>query len=156
MESASLRPITDDDLPPVLEMESRLHVAPWSEKHLRAEMEKPYSHILVLTDDETDSRIFGFIVFWLLHEDCQILNVVVDLPYRGQGLAKRMVRQAISLATREGAKRALLDVRKDNLPAVQLYQALGFTITRVQKAYYSNGEDAYQMALELEGEKDSF
>ena len=109
-----------------------------------------------LTDDETDSRIFGYLVMHFLFEDAQILNVVVDLPYRGMGYAQRMIRQGVQEALRRDLKRMTLEVRKGNLPAVQLYQKLGFTITQVRRAYYSNGEDAYLMTLELVGERIEF
>ena len=154
--SMSLRPLTDDDLPALVEIEQKVHIAPWTLDHFRAELEKPYSEVLVMTDDETDAHIAGYIVFWLMFDECQILNVAVDLPYRGLGLAKRMLRQVVTLADKKGVHRIILDVRKSNGAAVQLYQSLGFVISRVQKAFYSNGEDAYGMTLSLIDDKIEF
>ena len=94
METFTLRPIAEDDIKPFLEIEKRVHVSPWTEENFRLELSKPYSHFLVMTDDETDSKIAGYIIYWVLFEDCQILNIVVDLPFRGLGMAKKMVRQA--------------------------------------------------------------
>jgi [ribosomal protein S18]-alanine N-acetyltransferase len=155
-ERFSLRPATEDDLLPIVKIEHKSYQSPWSEENLRAELTKPYSQFLVLTDDETDSQIAGYIVFWMLHEDCQILNVVVDLPFRGTGLAQRMIGHVVSLALKQGFSKITLDVRKSNTPAIQLYQKLKFGITQVRKAYYSNGEDAYQMTLDLRGEPIDF
>jgi ribosomal-protein-alanine N-acetyltransferase len=152
----SLRPLAEDDLAQVVEIERRNHVAPWSEASFRAEIEKPYARAWVLTDDETDSQIFGYLVMHFLFEDAQILNVVVDLPYRGMGYAQRMIRQGVQEALRRDLKRMTLEVRKGNLSAVQLYQKLGFTITQVRRGYYSNGEDAYLMTLELVGDRVDF
>jgi len=154
--SYSLRPATEDDLPRIVEIEAAVHVAPWSGSQFHAEMEKPYCQVLVMTDDETDSVIAGYIVFWLMIDECQILNIVVEPQFRGQGLALQMMRKTISNAARAGMKRAILEVRRSNQPAIQLYQKLGFTITSVRKAFYSNGEDAYQMTLPLEGERVEF
>jgi ribosomal-protein-alanine N-acetyltransferase len=147
MTGHSLRPATPDDLPALLQIERRVHVAPWTLEHFQAELEKPYAQVLVVTDDETDTVIAGYIVFWLMMDECQILNVAVDLPYRGLGYAKEMVRRAVSMAMKKNLKRTVLEVRKSNQSAVQLYQRLGFTITQVRRAFYSNGEDAYQMTL---------
>jgi ribosomal-protein-alanine N-acetyltransferase len=80
---------------------------------------------------------------------CQVLNIVVDLPFRGLGLAKLMLRRAIDRALKEGIGKVTLDVRKSNLPAVQLYQSLNFAIDHIRKGFYSNGEDAYQMTLHI-------
>lgn len=146
----SLRPATPEDVAKILAIEAKVHVAPWDQTHLDSEFSKPYSHFLVLTDDETDEVIAGYIVFWTLFDEAQILNVAVDLPHRGLGYAKLLVRSAINEAVRKGIKRVLLDVRKSNLAAIQLYQGVGFVITHVRKGFYSNAEDAYQMALYME------
>lgn len=146
----SLRPATTDDLVRILEIEQKAHPVPWTEENFRGELTKPYSHFLLLTDDETDSEIAGYLVCWLMYDECQILNLAVDLPYRGLGLAKQMIRKVILLASQKGLKRVALDVRKSNLPAIQLYQGLQFVITHIRKGFYSNGEDAYQMCLTLQ------
>lgn len=150
-EAFSLRPATPDDLKTILEIEHKVHTAPWSEENFKSELAKPYSHTLLLTDDETDSKIAGYIVFWIM-EDAQILNVAVDLPYRGLGFAKKMIRQAITQAAKDGLKRMTLEVRKTNQPAIQLYQNIGFGITHVRRGFYTNGEDAYHMTLSLDAE----
>jgi ribosomal-protein-alanine N-acetyltransferase len=146
---SSLRPLTPDDLEAILAVENRVQVAPWTAEHFRGEWEKPYSRTWVLTDDETDSQVLGYIVFWVLLDECQILNVAVDLPYRGMGHAQRMVRAAIQDGLRSGATKAWLDVRENNVAAVQLYVKLGFTVTQIRRGFYSNGDNAYQMSLPL-------
>lgn len=119
--------------------------------HFRSELEKPYSRVWVLSDDETDQEIWAFAVFWMLFDEAQLLNVVVDLPYRGGGHAQRVIRQGVNDAIRAGLKRISLDVRTTNTAAIGLYQKLGFTVRHVRKSFYSNGEDSYLMALDLEG-----
>lgn len=155
-EPFSVRPATEDDLDTLVEIESRVHVAPWTRASFEAELSKPYAQVLLLTDDETDSKIAGYIVFWNLLDEAQILNVAVDLPFRGQGHAKSLVRQVVSIASKKGSKRMVLDVRKSNVGAIQLYQGLGFSIVHIRKNFYSNGEEAFQMALELAGERVDF
>jgi ribosomal-protein-alanine N-acetyltransferase len=145
----SLRPATEDDLPTLAEIEKRVHVAPWTTEQFQEELEKPYSQFLLLTDDETDAVIAGYCVAWKLFDEFQLLNIAVDLPHRGLGYAKRMLNHLASQAHREGLKRVILDVRKSNLAAISLYQRCGFSIAHIRKGFYSNGEDAYQMALDL-------
>jgi [ribosomal protein S18]-alanine N-acetyltransferase len=54
-------------------------------------------------------------------------------------------------ARRQSIVRVLLEVRKSNLPAQKLYEAMGFSTTGIRKGYYSdNGEDALAMTLELD------
>jgi len=143
----SVRPATQDDVAKLLEIEARIQVAPWTRENIEIELSKPYSSFLVYTDDETDSEIAGYIVYWMMFDECQILTLGVDISYRGIGVAQKLVRQAVQQAVAKNVKKVLLDVRKSNLAAIQLYQKLGFVIIHVRKSFYSNGEDAYQMAL---------
>lgn len=48
------------------------------------------------------------------------------------------------------AKKVSLHVRKSNRGAIRLYeQVLGYEVDSVAKSYYSDGEDAYLMQVEL-------
>jgi ribosomal-protein-alanine N-acetyltransferase len=153
----SLRPATEDDLPRVLELERLCHPEPgnaWTEENLRAELLKPYGRFLVLTDDETDERISGYIVFWMMFDECHILNVAVDPEHRRRGIGRCLVRRAVGESVKKDFRKILLDVRKSNVGAAALYQGAGFVITHIRKGFYSNGEDAYQMALYMDTESD--
>ncbi|MCM2278198.1 MAG: ribosomal protein S18-alanine N-acetyltransferase [Oligoflexia bacterium] len=154
MESTfSLRPAVEDDLSKVIEIENQVHVAPWTLDHFKSELEKPYSQVLVMTDDDTDSIVAGYIVFWVMGEEAHILNVAVGLPHRSKGMARQMIQRAVSTALGKGCKKVILEVRKSNMAAIQLYQSANFTIVHVRKGAYSNGEDAYEMALFLDDEQ---
>ena len=110
----------------------------------------------MLSDDQTDELVVGYIVYWLMLEECEILNLAVDLPYRGLGFAEKLVRSVVSASMKLGLKRVLLDVRKSNLPAIHLYQKVGFTVSHIRKSFYSNGEDAYQMSISLSESQTQF
>lgn len=152
----SLRRGDKDDLKQILAIERLCQPAPWTGAQFEAELAKPYSHLLVMTDDETDSEIVGFIIYWKMMDEAEILDLCVHPQYQRQGFAQRMVRQVVSEALRDGLKRVLLDVRKSNAGAISLYQNLGFTVRQVRKQFYSNGEDGYTMAVDMSGPKLDF
>lgn len=149
----SLRPATLDDLPAVAAIESVNYAAPavpWSQAAFEAELSKPYSTFWVMTDDETDSEIAGYIVFHHAVEDVwHLLNISVAEAFRRKGFAREMLMKLFSLACSKGAERIVLEVRKTNVSAVTLYQRAGFDIRQIHKRFYSNGDDAYAMALEV-------
>lgn len=147
-----MRPAVEEDLSQLVEIEKRCHRAPWTRDHFLAELQKDFARLYVLTDDETDTTVHAYICFWLLDE-CSIQNVVVDLSSRGMGYGEKLVRQAVNEALKKALPKVRLEVRKSNDPAVQLYQKVGFTICRVQKSFYSDGEDAYVMELDLTGQE---
>ena len=148
--SFSLRPATEDDLNSILEIECKSYPVPWNEEAFKVEIQKPFSHFLVLTDDKTDSVIAGYIVYWLMFDECHILNVAVCSDWRGLGLATRLVRKAIDDAIRKDMQRVFLEVRKSNAQAVALYGKLGFFVDHIKAKFYDDGEDAYFMMLFLQ------
>jgi ribosomal-protein-alanine N-acetyltransferase len=145
----SIRPATADDLVRVVAIETKVHVAPWTLDLLSQELTKPQSQFWVLTDDETDEKVIGYIVFWKIEQECQILNVAVDLEFRGLGVGERLVRECVNWAMRFGCIKVFLEVRKSNAGAQALYNKVGFHTTHIRKTFYSNGEDALVLALDL-------
>ena len=56
----------------------------------------------------------------------------------------------IKTAEKIGAKRMLLEVRVDNVPALALYNRFGFKKMGLRKRYYQpEGVDAYTMCADL-------
>jgi ribosomal protein S18 acetylase RimI-like enzyme len=67
---------------------------------------------------------FPYVGHWLF-------SLEVRLRYRGLGIGRLLSQRVIEQATREGAAELLLLVRTDNLPAVLLYEQLGFRKTTI-------------------------
>lgn len=150
MKEFSIRPATKCDIPQIIDIENRVHKSPWNAEHFIAEIKKPFAFFWVLTDDETDSQIAAYIIFWIIGEVGSVLNLVTDLEFRGMGYAQHMVRSGVRQALKQSCNKMILEVRKSNSAAIGLYQKTGFTISRIQKAMYSDGEDAYHMSMPLD------
>ena len=110
--NSSLRPFSDSDYEQLLQIESKIQIAPWNQFQFEGELSKPYSRMWVLTDDETDSEIMGYVVFWDMKDSFEILNLGVAPSHQRQGLARKIVRSVINEALRAEATRLILDVRK--------------------------------------------
>lgn len=54
-------------------------------------------------------------------------NIVVDEKHRGKGAATALLRSLINWSLANGAERVYLQVLKDNLPALALYEKKGFS-----------------------------
>lgn len=148
LEDHSLRPATLEDLESVVAVEERIQPRPWSRIDFQEELKKPHAHFHLCTDDETDEQILGYVVFLVFDRKAEVLNLGVDLPYRGMGLGKKILERAIHYSLRLGAEEVRLNVRKSNLAAIALYQGMNFLISHVRKRFYSDGEDAYEMILD--------
>jgi ribosomal protein S18 acetylase RimI-like enzyme len=52
--------------------------------------------------------------------------------WQGQGAARALVAAVVDVARAEGASRVIVATTNDDLPALYLYQKMGFTITQVR------------------------
>jgi [ribosomal protein S18]-alanine N-acetyltransferase len=76
------------------------------------------------------------------------MNLAVTSSARRQGIGRDLLRHALRLGLKQGACRALLEVRASNAPALALYEGAGFTRKAVRMKYYTNPvEDAVLMEM---------
>lgn len=120
---------------------------PWSRTQFEAELHKSHAKFLVLTDDETDSVVVGYIVYWVQVEGASLLNVCVAPKFRGLGFGEQLVRTMIKDVVREEIPCTRLEVRASNQAAISLYQRIGFKKTHEREKFYSDGETADVMEL---------
>ena len=146
--SVQLRPMTTADLEEVMGIERASFRFPWSAGFFRQELQVACARSILA---ESDGKLIGYVLFWLLPGAIDIHNIAVHADYRRRGIARILLTSVISEARRQSASRVILEVRKSNLPAQKLYETMGFSTTGIRKGYYSdNGEDALAMTLELD------
>ncbi len=76
-----------------------------------------------------------------------IVSIAVLPQFRGMGIGTQLMKNAIkNLIERYNVHEIFLEVRVSN-PAQHLYERLNFKKVKVLRGYYSDGEDAYLMAL---------
>lgn len=76
-----------------------------------------------------------------------IVSVAVLPDYRRRGIGTMMMFKSLErLKESYSVSEVYLEVRVSNLPAINLYEKLGFKKVRVIKHYYLDGEDAFVMA----------
>jgi len=79
-----------------------------------------------------------------------VISIAVLPEYRNRGIASSLLGKAIDLLRDEyGCEEVFLEVRVSNLPAISLYEKLGFLKVSISRRYYLDGEDAYIMARRL-------
>ena len=127
----------------------------WSEQSVRQEFHAPArTYLLDIEGDAVqtaDPVVRGYAGYWYDGDDAEIMTIGVGRPYQRQGIAAALLETLIVSARRQGAKRMLLEVRVDNVPALALYERFGFTRMGLRKRYYQpEGIDAYTMSLDLE------
>ncbi len=132
----------DVDLEAVLEVEAASFTNPWTQDMFAWELKNPQvSHIYVLRAGE--ERVAAYCSCWLVDHEWHINNLAVRPEWRGRGLARALVDHVVREASRLGAHRARLEVRRSNDIARRLYEGMGFAVVGARRNYYTNPpEDA--------------
>jgi len=144
---SEVREMTQDDIARVHEIDASSFSAPWPAEAFAIEMQNPKARNFVITEND---QVVGYIVCWLVLDECHIATIAVDKANRGKGYAKDLLRKALQSSLAEGAAFAYLEVRASNYPAKELYRSFGFEIVGTRKKYYKdNNEDALLLTLEM-------
>ena len=147
----AFRRVRPEDLPRLVEIEKEGFRHPWSRELLERELHHAWSTILLaVLDRGQGEELCGFIVFWLVHDEVHILNVVTAVAARRRGVGRALMEEAQDTGRRRGAVLPTLEVRRSNEAALALYRSLGYRQTGVRLNYYSEeGEDAIVMLADL-------
>lgn len=126
----------------VAEIHSAINPSPWSIEQWRVCCENPgYRNWVAIGDDQ----IVAFASFMCPGVDAELLNIGVMSGYQGQGIGEDLLTACLSLLPDE-TEHCFLEVRRSNIPAINLYKKLSFKQIAERKDYYrlANGliEDA--------------
>lgn len=142
-----LRRMTVDDVPAVSELDRLSFSLPWTERSFHFEVtDNPNSRCWVA---ESDGRIVGALVAWLLVDELHIATLATHPDFRRRGIAQALLAHVLKLAAQEGALSSFLEVRASNAAAQALYRKFGYEeVGRRPRYYKDNNEDAILMTLE--------
>lgn len=138
----TIRPMIEADLDAVLAIEQACFYRAWTRAHFQAELASERATVIVA---EQDGKVAGFLCLTLLLDEAEILDVAVDPAYQRNGIGVTLLTWACNKAMQQRATVLRLEVRATSLPAIALYERLGFVRGGVRKAYYEQGVDALLM-----------
>lgn len=75
--------------------------------------------------------------------------LAVESDYRGRGIAKTLVTNAIKKMQKDGCDEIMLETEVENLAALNLYEGMGFIRMKRMFRYYLNEGDAFKLILPL-------
>jgi len=144
----SVRPMSEDDIPAVVEVENRSYDFPWSAGIFADCLRVGYCCWVL----DGGNGLAGHGIMSVAVDESHILNVCVAPEQRRRGYARGLMHHLLETATRHGARIAYLEVRPSNLGAIRLYADLGFRHVGTRRGYYpahDGREDAYVLSLSL-------
>lgn len=160
----AITPMTVADLDDIMALERVCFKDPWTRRMYLADLtENELATYLVvrvgndkcgrMNDERRDhsafniqrSAILAYGGFWLLTDEAHIATIAAHPDRRGCGLGLYLLLAMLDAALAHGARSSTLEVRAGNLPAIRLYEKLGYRIAGRRRRYYRDGEDGLIM-----------
>jgi ribosomal-protein-alanine N-acetyltransferase len=137
---------TDEDVAALASLEELCYTHPWTVRHFRDEIAHRGRGRVILLRDPRELReegrgIGAYVAFQVVADEMHLLNLTVAPEWRGRGWGRWLLRLALGLGGRRGARRALLEVRQSNQAALALYQKAGFRQIAVRRNYYTRPQE---------------
>ena len=132
----------------IAQLEKLCFSDPWSEKSVASELENKLSYWLVAVEDGT---VAGYIGSQTVCGETDMMNVAVHPAHRRKGIAEALILELVEALKAMESHCLTLEVRASNVPAIALYEKLGFSEIGRRKNYYRNPkEDALILRKEWE------
>lgn len=128
-------PMNESHVARVAALEALCFSDPWSEKSVASELNNSLSYWLVAVEGE---RVAGYVGSQTVIDETDMMNIAVHPDFRRQGIAEALVEALVDKLKEKGSRCLTLEVRESNLPAITLYEKLGFTQIGLRKNYYRN------------------
>ena len=99
---------------------------------------------------KNQEKVVGYGVLKKEKEKALIFSLAVLPEMQNKGIGKEILKKMIELAKRQNFKKVYLHTKETNFKAIAFYQKFNFNIIKLEKNFYSTGENAYLMELEIE------
>lgn len=139
-----IRTMEYSDLKAVIKVEKKAYPHPWTLGIFRDCLRIGYN-AWVMT---LNSEVIGYGIVMLSPGEAHILNICVTPEFQGKGLGRCLLRHLVNKSNQTDVDMILLEVRRSNESAQELYKSEGFHELGVRKAYYPT-DDAREDAIIL-------
>ena len=149
MSEPFIRPIREEDVDCIHEIEKLCFAMPWSKESILHDVkENVVARWLVLDSGEGD--VLAYAGMWFVLDEAHVCNVAVHPDHRRKGYGRMIFDALVELAQENSMSMMTLEVRRSNTAAQNLYHACGFLDVGYRKRYYEdNKEDALIMYREF-------
>lgn len=146
-----VQPLNADHASAIALLEKECFPQPWSEKDIKQALTQQVFQVLGIRNHDNNILV-AYVAFYHLPDEMEITNIATKQECRRKGLADALLKAVIDKGLSQGVTRILLEVRKSNEPAINLYKKFEFNSIGVRKGYYRDtNEDAILLELKLTG-----
>ena len=84
-----------------------------------------------------ENNVVAFLIFTIMYDKCEIIDVFVSKEYRNKKIAQCLINEILKDYNLENIT---LEVSVKNIPAINLYEKLGFKKVAIRKDYYKDSD----------------
>lgn len=148
----SFMPMQPSDMRSVMALEAISHSHPWTQGNFLDSLTAGHWAYCIRPDVSTLSveelaaipadlpALWGYCILYPAVDELHLLNITIDPALRRNGIGSRVMQAIEGIAAQHRMGRIILEVRPSNLPAVKLYEHMGYGIIGVRKEYYPADE----------------
>jgi len=96
---------------------------------------------------KVNGEIAGFVILQLENQDTVVFGHIITLnvaeSYRKKGVAQRLLSECEDILKSRGVLECRLEVRQDNVAAINLYKRLGYVELGLLEGYYGRKHGLY-------------
>jgi len=97
--------------------------------------------------EKVSNQIVGFLIGRIYAEEKSLIGHILTLDispsHRQKGIAQRLLLEMEKIFKEKGVKECRLEVREDNIAAINLYQKLGYEKAGKLRGYYGKAHGLY-------------
>ncbi len=143
-----LSPMLATDLAAVHAIETAANQFPWSLKNFEDSLQSGYQGWVVREAE----KVIAYALVQHVLDEAHLLNICVHPAEQGKGLGRQLLNAVIDAVCLRGSNLMVLEVRRSNRRAQELYLSAGFNEMSVRRGYYpavQGREDAVMMGMTL-------
>ena len=140
--------LTPDDRAEAFAIERRSHAFPWSEQTFASNQGERFLNLRL----DAEGKMAAFAITQVVLDEASLFNIAVDPAWQRRGFGRQLLQHLIDELIKRDVLTLWLEVRASNLPAIALYEQMGFNQVSRRSNYYptaSGREDARMRALTL-------
>jgi [ribosomal protein S18]-alanine N-acetyltransferase len=104
-------------------------------------------NLCLIAREKVTGQLAGYVLVLPHRKSARIYSLATSARLQGKGVARSLMYQAMEEIRKRNIPLLKLEVRRENTPAIALYQSMGFHIQRIRQNYYGANEDAICMQI---------
>jgi ribosomal-protein-alanine N-acetyltransferase len=121
---------------------------PWSSDEFEALLSRK-SVLGGAAIDATLDELRGFALARIAADEAEILTIAVHSAFRNRGIGRALMSDSLSRLAAAHVQSLFLEVERSNLPAIALYNRMGFREVGQRRGYYQKPDGSTATALVL-------